>query len=110
MKKFSNPARVRQEILASARPRPMYETWEAVPLRLRLLMLEHITLLIAEVMREPQSQMKLFRVKVEWGVYVENMRVSARNSDEAMSQALLVLGKDFSNVERIIVEGTVVPA
>jgi hypothetical protein len=49
--RFSNSGKVRQEVLAVA-TQPKFETWESVPLRTRLLILEHITLTLQEVLRE----------------------------------------------------------
>ena len=49
--RFSNSGKIRQEVLALA-AKPSFESWEAVPLNIRLLILEHITLTIQEVLRE----------------------------------------------------------
>lgn len=49
--RFSNSGKIRQEILMRA-TKPSFESWEAVPLRVRLLILEQITLAIQEVLRE----------------------------------------------------------
>lgn len=49
--RFSNSGKIRSEILALA-SKPSFESWEAIPLHTRLLILEHITLTIQEVLRE----------------------------------------------------------
>lgn len=48
--RFSNSQKVRQEILALA-AKPTYKAWGEIPLRLRLLILEHIMLTAREVLR-----------------------------------------------------------
>jgi len=50
-RRFSNSGKIRQEVLALA-AQPKFETWESVPLRTRLLILEHIILTLQEVLRE----------------------------------------------------------
>ena len=49
--RFSNSGKIRQEILTLA-AQPKFESWEAIPLNIRLLILEHIDLTIQEVLRE----------------------------------------------------------
>ena len=105
---MSNSSRVRQQILALAhegQPKPMFESWESIPLHFRLLMLEHITLLIAEVMREPQSTLKSFLVRIDYATTINRVTVSARHHEEAFEEAKQVL-----HLENKDVEGTVVPA
>ena len=52
--RFSNSGKIRREILALA-AKPKYETWASVPLRIRLLILEQITLATQEVLSEAQA-------------------------------------------------------
>lgn len=55
--RFSNSGRIRSEILSLAfcgHSLP-FRSWEKIPLRIRLLILEHIDLLIKEVLREAQA-------------------------------------------------------
>ena len=102
---MSNPSRVRQEILALAhegQPKPMFESWESIPLRFRLLLLEHITFLIDEARK---SQTKSFVVRIHYGTTINRVTVSARSHEEAFEEAKRVLGLENKNVE-----GTVVPA
>lgn len=49
--RFSNSTKIRQEVLDRA-SEPKFETWEDVPQNIRILILEHITLTIQEVLRE----------------------------------------------------------
>lgn len=49
--RFSNSGKIRSEVLALA-AQPKFESWAAIPLRIRLLILEHITLTVQEVLRE----------------------------------------------------------
>lgn len=104
MKKFSNPARVRQKIQALARqeqPKPMFESWESIPLHFRLLILEHITFLIDEARK---SQMRSFQVRIAHGTNINSVVVSARSHEEAFEEAKRVLHLENENAE-----GTVVP-
>lgn len=48
--RFSNSGKIRQEVLAIA-TQPKFESWEQVPQRIRVLILEHITLTIQEALR-----------------------------------------------------------
>lgn len=52
-RRFSNSGKIRGEILALAGYsfRQSFKTWEEIPLRIRLLILEHIDLTIQEVLR-----------------------------------------------------------
>ena len=67
-------------------------------------MLEHITLLIAEVMREPQSTLKSFLVRIDYGTTINTVVVRARDAEEAFEEAKRVL-----HLEKADVEGTVTP-
>lgn len=101
---FSNPSRRRQEIaaLAGRHTPPMYRSWGDVPLEQRLLILEHISSVIEEATRE--SDLRPFRVRIDFGVTINSVVVRARNHEEAFAEAKRVLkleGKD--------VDGTVVP-
>lgn len=102
---MSNSSRVRQEILALAhegQPKPMFESWESIPLHFRLLLLEHITFLIDEARK---SQTKPFVVRIDYDTTIHRVTVSARHHEEAFEEAKRVLHLQNKNVE-----GTVTPA